>query len=306
MWNGDICCAYLYIISMYGYPPPVQDTIAHIAEMAKAGFRLLELEGIGETNIRYLHTHREEVADALARNDCRVPVLCTVLPALGSVSAPERSAALEAFEMGCETAQYLGAQGVLDNGPLLPLAYPADMPVMRHYNGSHLASLLPPASLEWDSYWETLIGTFRTACDIAARYGLDYHLHPCEGSLTTGTDSFLLFAEAVGAHNLHFNLDTANQFAAGDNLPLSLIRLADRVSYIHISDNRGDRVAHLPPGQGNIHWDNFFSTLARTGFNGTLAIDVGGAESDVPDLEQAYRDTARWLDERLARSAEAG
>lgn len=306
MWNGDICCAYLYIISRYGYPPPVQDTVAHIAEMAKAGFRLLELEGIGAANIRYLHAHREQVADALAQTGCRVPVLCTVLPGLGSTSSSERSEALEAFEMGCETAQYLGAEGVLDNGPLLPLDYPADMPVMRHYNGSHLASLLPPASLGWSAYWEALTGTFRLACSIAERYGLDYHLHPCEGSLTTGTDSFLFFAEAVDATNLRFNLDTANQFAAGDNLPLSLIRLAGRVSYIHISDNRGDRVEHLPPGQGNIHWGNFFSTLARTGFSGTLAIDIGGAESNVPDLEQAYRDTVRWLNGQPALRAGAG
>lgn len=304
--NGEICCAYLYIISRYGYPPPVQDTAAHIAEMAKAGFRHLELEGIGAANIRYLYTHREEVADALVQNGCRIPVLCTVLPGLGSGSASERTAALEAFEMGCETAQYLGAGGVLDNGPLLPLDYPANMPVMRHYNGHHLASLLPPASFHWDSYWEDLTGTFRAACSIAARYGLDYHLHPCEGSLTTGTDSFLLFANAVGAPNLRFCLDTANQFAMGDNLPLSLIRLAGRVSYIHISDNGGDWVEHLPPGQGNIHWDNFFSTLAATGFNGTVAIDVGGAESHVPDLAQAYHDTARWLGERLARCAAAG
>ena len=277
-----ISCAYLYIISKYGYPPPVTDTDNHIAEMGALGFSSVELEAIGVRNIHYVHKHKEQIADSLAKHGCSVPVLCVVLPRLGAdVSEAERAECLELFEMGCQTARFFGAEGVLDNGPLLPLQYPSDMPVKRHYSGMQRAGLHLPSSMDWEDYWNKLIETYRSACAIAAKYGLDYHLHPCEGSLTATTDSFLLFSQAVNAPNLMFNLDTSNQFLVRDNLALSLIRLKDKVSYIHISDNSGLKTEHLQPGKGSIDWDVFFSVLRDINYKGRIAIDVGGAESGI-------------------------
>lgn len=297
----DICCAYLYIISKYGYPPPVEHTTTHIAEMAALGFSSIELEGIGPSRIRFLYTHRQGIKEALERHGCQVPVLCLVLPQLSmDVAAETKAEMLEHFEMGCLVADYLGAEGVLDNGPLLPLQYPQELRVMRHYNGPGLNALLPVEPARWDGFWENLTDTYRKACKLAAKYGLDYHLHPCEGSLTATTDSFLQFMQAVGAPNLMFNLDTANQFLFRDNLPLSLVRLADRIGYIHISDSRGLQPEHLPPGSGQIQWDTFFSVLEQIGFQGRIAIDVGGAETPINDLDGAYRDSAQWLAQKLA------
>lgn len=298
-YSERMCCAYLYIISKYGYPPPVKDTVQHIGEMAGLGFRHIELEGIGGDNIDHLYAHRAMIGEALEKYGCSVPVLCLVLPQLGSGKAAERSKSLEQFEKGCITARALGAEGVLDNGPLLPLTYPADMPVMRHYNDEVLGKLLPPHDLHWNTYWEDLTGTYREACSIAARYGLDYHLHPCEGSLTASTDGFINFSAAVGAENLYFNLDTANQYFLKENLSLSVLRLADKISYIHISDNSGLQVEHQVPGDGNIYWDGFFSTLQSVGYKGRLAIDVGGAETNIDDIEQGYKRSASWLDQQF-------
>lgn len=292
----DICCAYLYIISRYGYPPPIEHTVGHIREMAALGFSSVELEGIGKKNIEYLFKHKNTIKESLAECGCTVPILCIVLPQLGTdLDAASQAECLELFEMGCETAQFFGAEGVLDNGPLLPLQYPVNMPVMRHYSGSEIDSLRPLSAVRWEHYWGTLTDRYRSVCTLAARYGLDYHLHPCEGSLTPSTDSFLFFAEAVGASNLMFNLDTSNQFLIRENLPLSLIRLGNRVKYIHIADNTGQKAGHLPPGSGNINWEIFFSVLREVGFTGRLAVDVGGAETEIDDLDVAYLATAQWL-----------
>ncbi|SEI46001.1 Sugar phosphate isomerase/epimerase [Dyadobacter koreensis] len=296
----EISCAYLYIISKYGYPPPVEDTVAHIREIAQLGFASLELEAIGKSNIEYLFENRKAVKDALAEYGCSVPVLCVVLPRLGAdLPASERAECLELFEIGCQTAHFLGAEGVLDNGPLLPLKYPSDMPVMRHYSGLQMAGLHLPFSLDWNSYWNKLAKTYGSACGIAAKYGLDYHLHPCEGSLTATTDSFLLFSQAVNAPNLKFNLDTSNQFLVSDSLALSLVRLRDKISYIHISDNSGLKTEHLPPGKGNIDWDLFFAVLREINYKGRIAIDVGGAETGIENMEDAYRETASWLNKKI-------
>ncbi|MBN9381404.1 MAG: sugar phosphate isomerase/epimerase [Chitinophagaceae bacterium] len=298
-YPDKIACAYLYPITRYGYPPDIRQTISHISEMAALGFSSLELEGIGEENIHYLYKHSSDIADALANAGCKVPVLCVVLPQLGAVDAAERTRSLEYFEMGCEVARSLGAQAVLDNGPLLPLGYPRQTPIRRHYGEEQLAALSLPPTFSWYKYWHALVATFQEACGIAQRYQLTYDLHPCEGSLITDTDSFTLFATAVDRPNLLFNLDTANQFYFRDNLPLSVHRLVGKTRYIHLSDNTGSRVEHLVPGDGRIQWDAFFSALRDINFQGNFALDIGGAETPISDLQAAYGRAARWLQEKL-------
>ncbi|HEY4153986.1 MAG TPA: sugar phosphate isomerase/epimerase [Puia sp.] len=300
-YPDQITCAYLYPITKYGYPPDIRETVEHIGEMSAMGFRSIELEGIGEENILYLYRNHDRIGEELARTSCRVPVLCVVLPQLSGVDALQRARALELFEMGCSVAQRLGAGFVLDNGPLLPMQSPAGAPIRRHYAGDAQAVREILSGKSWEEYWHELVSTYREACGIAAKFNLGYYLHPCEGSLITGTDSFLHFSQAVNCGNLLFNLDTANQFYFKDNLQLSVLRLAGKTGYIHISDNSGLRVEHLVPGDGNIQWDLFFSALQDTGFKGRFAIDIGGAETHIPDIRKAFLRCADWLEEQLIR-----
>ena len=134
---------------------------------------------------------------------------------------------------------------------------------------------------------------------MVAEFNLGFHIHPCLGVLSATTDGFLYLYDAVKRDNLRFLFDTANQFALKDNLALGLRRLAHHIDYIHLSDNRGLKIEHLVPGQGAIHWDTVFETLEHIGFTGDIGIDVGGAESDVSDLEGGYVEAAKWLEEKL-------
>jgi sugar phosphate isomerase/epimerase len=241
----------------------------------------------------------EPVRRTLDRWEVSVPSYCVVLPGLASAEATVRATNLSLFELGCETARDLGATGVLDNGPLPPYAFPGDVPVVRHYDEDVLARAGLPPSLDWPGYWRDLVATYRDACDIAARYGLTYLIHPAIGVLCANTDGFLHFRTAVDRPNLRFNLDTANQFVARDHLPLALVRLADHVDYIHVSDNRGGRPEHLPLGSGAIDWQVFFRTVEQIGNRGAFGIDIGGSESDVADLDRAYVEAAAFVEGRL-------
>ncbi len=265
------------------------------------GFSSIELEGIGSRNVEYLYKNKEKIAGALQEYGCSLPVLCIVLPQLSSSDPGKHSEALELFEAGCATAHYLGATGVLDNGPLLPLVYSGNAPIRRHYGESDLLNAGLPEAFIWGDYWHQLTSVYTQACDIAAKYGLQYQMHPCEGSLITGTDSFINFSQAVNCDNLKFNLDTANQYYFRDNLPLSVLRLADKINYIHISDNGGSRVEHLVPGTGLINWNSFFNALRQIGYKGHFALDVGGAETGIADIESAYNISALWLQDQMNR-----
>ena len=108
-----------------------------------------------------------------------------------------------------------------------------------------------------------------------------------------------MFQAAVDRPNLRFNLDTANQFVARDHLPLSVVRLAEHIDYIHVSDNRGVKTEHLPIGSGAIDWDVFFDTLEHVGYRGSFGVDIGGSESGVDDLDRAYMEAAAFLEGRI-------
>lgn len=301
MFNRSIVCCYLYNITKHGYPPPAEGTRGYLEAMKALGFRSVELEGIRETNLMAMHEWRAETQQDLDELGLELPYYCAVLPGLSSADGDERKKNLGLLERGCETAQALGSRGLIDNAPLPPYVFPKDIPVVRHYDESVLLAASFPPELDWGRYWNDLVATYREACDIARDHGLTYQMHPCVGALSSTTDAFLYFYDAVGRDNLRFNFDTANQFFLKDNLALSLRRLAGHIDYIHVSDNRGVRMEHLVPGGGEIDWETFFETLEFIGFEGDFGVDVGGDESGiaVEAMDAAYVHSAQWLEERV-------
>ncbi len=298
-FDARIVGCYLYPITRYGYPPPAQDTPRYVEELHALGFRSIELEGIREQHLKAVHAMSDELRRQLDRLEVSVPYFCVVLAGLTSLDSAVREANLELFELGCRTARTLGASGVLDNGPLPPYEFAADVPIVRHFDEHVIARAGIPASLDWQTYWQDLVATYRKVCDIAARFGLDYLLHPSIGVLCSTTDGFLHFHQAVDRENLRFNLDTANFYLQRDHLPMALVRLGTHIDYIHLADNRGLQPEHLPLGDGAIDWEVFFETLARTGYRGRFGIDIGGTESGVSDLDRAYVAAARYVEERI-------
>lgn len=298
-FHTSITCCYLYVITKYGYPPPAAHTHAYLLQMNELGFKSVELEGIRKEHLLEVYALRHSIKDSLDAFGQSVPYFCAVLPGLGSPDAAERKENIALFKKGCELASLFHAKGILDNAPLPPYQFPEDIPVVRHYEEEVLMAAGFPANLEWKTYWKDLVNTFREACDIAADFGLSYQMHPCAGVLSATTDAYLYFADAVNRKNLRFNFDTANQFFLKDNLVLSLLRLADHIDYIHISDNGGEKVEHLVPGDGKIHWEYFFETLKKIDFKGHFGIDVGGAESGIVNIDAAYTETALWLEEKI-------
>ena len=300
MIDQRIVCTYLYLITRYGYPPPAKDTIAHLGEMKRLGFRSVELEGIREEHLLEMHDLRHQIAAELQRLSLEVPYFCAVLPGLTSREKSERKRQLKLFEKGCEVARAVNARGILDNAPLPPYVFPEDIPVVRHYSEDVLISASFPGDLTWKQFWDYLVETLREACDIAGSFDLTYQLHPSIGVLSANADGFLYLNDAVGRENLRFNLDTANQFVMKENLPISIRRLAGYIDYIHVSDARGHKVEHLEPGHGSIRWSAVFDALKETDFNGLMGLDVGGDESLIADLDEAYLSSARWLTENWA------
>jgi sugar phosphate isomerase/epimerase len=190
----------------------------------------------------------------------------------------------------------LGARFILDNGPLPPYQFPKEIPVARHYEHDLLSIASVNPDFHWPEFWNTLIDTFQKVCDIAAEYQLTYLVHPAFGVLAATPEAFLHFAGAVKRDNLGYNFDTSNLIALKCNLSLAIKQLEPYIKYIHLSDNRGIKNEHLEPGQGIINWPQFFQDLTQINYDGPIGIDIGGDESEIGNLEDAYTNAALFID----------
>jgi sugar phosphate isomerase/epimerase len=296
LFNKKITCCYLHPITKYGYPPPADKTLLYLEEMHSLGFSSVELEGIREDHLLQIYDSRYDIKKKLDDLQLNVPYFCAVLPELSSLNENIRNHNIELFEKGCEIAALFNAKGVLDNAPIPPYEFPEGIPILRHYSNEVINAAAYPHNFSWQKFWDGLILTFKTLCDIAAKYKLTYQLHPATGVITDSADTFLDFYNAVNKENLKFNFDTANLFAHLEDLPSSLLKIKDHVNYIHLSDNRGLKIEHLAIGDGKISWKEFLNTLDEIKFDGDIGIDIGGEESGVENLDEAYINAAEFLE----------
>jgi sugar phosphate isomerase/epimerase len=61
-----ICLAWLYAITKYGYPTPVDRMLNAFEDAARLGFRYVEVEAVGERNLREVEERRSELRAKLS------------------------------------------------------------------------------------------------------------------------------------------------------------------------------------------------------------------------------------------------
>jgi len=95
-------------------------------------------------------------------------------------------------------------------------------------------------------------------------------------------------------------LDTGHAFCSGD-LYRVMHKLSGHLRMIHANDNFADHDDHLPPGRGNIDWKRLLNGLHRSGFQGTIILELAGDPQRNPqDILRGAREGRRHL-WRLAR-----
>lgn len=81
-------------------------------------------------------------------------------------------------------------------------------------------------------------------------------------------------------------LDTGHAHIAGD-LVQAAKKFQSRLLTLHISDNSGTSDQHLLPGEGNINWSVFLSTLAQGSYDGPFIYELIKREDNISILKQA-------------------
>lgn len=94
------------------------------------------------------------------------------------------------------------------------------------------------------------------------------------GALISGGEDILEVTESVGL-DVGYNYDTGHAWASGEKRTAELPLLFGRRMYgTHLCDNDGHKNLSLAPGKGNIDWDTVIASLLRSGYTGSLDLEI--------------------------------
>lgn len=88
---------------------------------------------------------------------------------------------------------------------------------------------------------------------------------------------------AIGAPNTGICFDVGHAHL-GSKVSDALRAARGLVRYIHLSDNAGDRDAHLMPTHGTVDFDALAATIAEIGYDGTIMLEVFYSLEQLRDL----------------------
>ncbi|RLF17245.1 MAG: hypothetical protein DRJ66_01335 [Thermoprotei archaeon] len=295
-----IGCAWLYAITKYGYPPSIEDTFNAIRDMAKLGFKYIEIEGLAYDNLKEVIERRKEIKELADSLGLKFMNFCPIIHDIVSVDPSKSEKALKYFEKACELAVYLGSDMIQLDSFTPPLEFVGEVPYKEAISfGLQIRVRIPP-EFSWKKFWDNLVNNFRKAAKIAADHGLKLLMEPRVGETVSNTDAMLRLIDAVGMDNFGAVLDTGHLHAQKEILPLSALKLGDKLFYVHVSDNDGRDNYHLGLGKGTIDWEGLFLVLKRIGFNGFIAIDVGGSGFK-GDIDAEVLQSKRFLEDLMRR-----
>lgn len=96
---------------------------------------------------------------------------------------------------------------------------------------------------------------------------------------------------------LHLDVGHANLGVAANVTEPILERFGDRLRHVHLHDNDGDADQHLPLGAGTIDLPPVIQAIRRSGYDGTITLEVFSQErrhfDDSRDILQTLWESAR-------------
>jgi len=286
-----VSCCFLYVIQHFGYPPSLGDLMRALRMMRRLGFNAVELEAIGEQNLKEIHQNRGAIRDTCEELGLSVVDFSAILPDLVDLDTKKRSRARELYKLGVELAVHFGAGTVQLDSYTAPLKHRGDVPYREAIEYGKPSFVEVDPDFRWPALWGTLVETVVYCNGLAREAGLRLVLEPRVGEIVSNTGGLLRLMDSVEDANFGAVLETAHLNAQKEILVLSEEKLADRIYYLHVADNDGRDNRHLALGEGNIVWRSLFSCLEKHRFDGWVAVDVGG----VADVDAAYVRSLRFL-----------
>jgi D-psicose/D-tagatose/L-ribulose 3-epimerase len=152
-----------------------------------------------------------------------------------------------------------------------------------------------------DDEWKRAVEVFQKVAPYAQQAGIPMaleYLNRFEHYFINDTATAAKFVDAVNHPNFKLHYDTFHANIEEKKIPEAIRAGGKRIAHVHISEN--DRST---PGEGHVHWDESFGTLAEIGYDGWLMVEAFGCA--LPEIAGA---TCIWRnmfpnEEYLAKNA---
>lgn len=278
--------AWLYAITKYGYPPRLREIFRTFEDAAKLGFRYIEVEAYKEDNLREIEENRKEMLEKAESLGLKIVNFAGIFPEILSPDERTRERGLELMERSAKLASYFGSDLLQTDTFTPPVRFLGEAPYKGAIVFGQRYSVEVDPSFSWRRFWSMLVEVYGRIARMAEDHGLKFVLEPRIGETISNTDAMLRLLDEVNMDNFGAVLDTGHLHAAKELLPLSIEKLGRKIMYVHVSDNDGRDNYHHPPGEGTVDWDGVFRGLRKFGFDGPIAVDVGGRDI-LPRLDEA-------------------
>jgi sugar phosphate isomerase/epimerase len=127
--------------------------------------------------------------------------------------------------------------------------------------------------------WPTLVSSLRAITERVADLGMDLGVEYKPLELLGNADAALRLCDAVDHVGIGVLLDTGHALWAGEDLPVVVQLIGERLRHVHLGDTPGPVEADLPPGWHH-DFSAFVAALDDIGYRGAMSLDMYGAVSD--------------------------
>ena len=153
------------------------------------------------------------------------------------------------------------------------------------YSATGKARLLSPAERKEQFNWA--VDSLRVVASYAqdSKVGLAIEpLNRFETDLINTVEQGVELCRAVDLPNVGLLIDTFHMHIEEKSLTAAIASAAPYIFHVQVSEN--DRGT---PGKGQVHWDEFFATLAAINYGGQIVI-----ESFLPTVKEIARAVSAW------------
>ena len=137
--------------------------------------------------------------------------------------------------------------------------------------------------------WPTMVASFAAIAERVADLGMEVAVEYKPLEMLANADAALRLCDAVDSPSLGVLLDTGHALWVGEDLPVALHLIGDRLKHVHLGDTPGPVEADLPPGWHH-DFTAFMTAIDEIGYHGAMSLDMYGAvDEGVMSSEAASR-----------------